>query len=108
MLLLLFPLFAGTLAPHPPISFANGADIYAHWGGFLVISLALLTLLYDQVKPVLILLTALALSLEAAQAFIDTRTMSDALANLLGIICAFAIFRLAVSLLAARCYTPRI
>lgn len=110
MLLLLFPLFAGTLDPHPPISFANGTDIYAHWGGFFVISLALLALLHDQVKSVLILLTTLALSLEAAQAFIDTRTMSagDALANLLGILCALALFKLVQSLMATRHYIPRL
>ena len=94
-LVLLAPLFIGTLSPHPPVTFANGTDVYAHWGGFFLISGALLSLHYAKRISALVFLLVLAVSLEAAQAFVDGRHVSagDAIANLLGALCAFVVFR---------------
>ncbi len=93
-LILLAPLFIGTLSPHPPVAFTNGTDIYAHWGGFFVVGTAVLALLYDRIVPTLALLLGLAMALEAAQTFVGGRHVSveDAVANLLGVICATVVF----------------
>jgi VanZ family protein len=94
-LILLTPLFVESLSPHPPVSFISGTDIYAHWGGFFIVSIAVLALLYDRVVFTLICLFGLAIALEAAQTFVDGRYVSagDTAANLFGVLCAFVVFR---------------
>ena len=91
LMVLLFPLFAGTLSPQPLVMFTNGNDVIAHWGGFFMASLAVFSLVRERAASFFIFLLGLAVVLEAAQIFLDGRQVSagDMSANLLGVCCAF-------------------
>jgi VanZ family protein len=91
-LVLLVPLFVGSLSQHSPISFSHGIDAYAHWGGFFAVSMAIFFLEYDRPISTFVIMIFLAISLELGQAFLETRVVDalDAKANLIGVLGGFA------------------
>jgi VanZ family protein len=95
-LILLIPLFIGSLSSHPPASITPGMDGYAHLSGFFAVSAAIFFLQFDRAYSTFFLLIVLAISLETAQTFIEARQVDamDATANVLGVLGAFAIVKL--------------
>jgi VanZ family protein len=97
-LILLIPLFIGSLSSHPPVSITStpGMDGYAHLCGFFAVSAAIFFLQFDRAYSTFFLLIVLAISLEMAQSFVEARQVDamDATVNIIGVLGAFAIVKL--------------
>ena len=86
---------AGTLFPNIGISYHN-VDKLLHWAMFCAVGVALLGPLSFTKAGTLAVLGLLAFVLEGGQVFVPDRVagLGDLLANLFGILCAFALIEM--------------
>ncbi len=94
-LMLLVPLFIGTLHPDIHVPAIYRIDLGVHWTAFFMIAAALFMLLPRRQGRVLAICLVLAILLEASQLFIDGRQADivDMCANLAGVASAFVLMK---------------